>query len=79
MSTTLEECEHKVKQLTLEDRATLIEHLIRSLDDLDEAECERLWIQEAEKRYQGYKAGRIKSQSAENVFSDAKARLREIK
>jgi putative addiction module component (TIGR02574 family) len=79
MAITLEECEHKVKQLTLKDRATLIEHLISSLDDLDEVECERLWVQEAEKRYQGYKAGRIKSRPAENVFSDAKARLGKIK
>ena len=79
MPMNLEECEQQARQLPLTDRSVLIEHLIDSLDELDEAECERLWIEEAERRYQEYKAGNITSRPAEDVFRNACAKLREIK
>ena len=75
MSTILEEFENKAKNLPLKDRAALIESLISSLDELDEAECQELWVQEADKRYQAYKAGTITSKPAEAVFNDAKEML----
>lgn len=79
MSTILEEFENKAKNLPLKDRAALIESLISSLDDPDETECKELWIQEADKRYQAYKAGTIPSRPAEVVFSDAREMLKEIR
>ena len=75
MATSLAECEKTAKRLPLSDRARLIEPLISSLDDLDEAECERLWIDEAERRYAAYKAGKITARPAAEVFRDARARL----
>jgi len=79
MPTILEEFENKAKNLPLKDRAALIESLISSLDELDVTECEELWTQEADKRYQAYKAGKITSRPAEAVFSDAKEMLKEIR
>ena len=79
MSTILEEFESKAKNLPLKDRAALIGSLISSLDELDLTECEELWTQEADKRYQAYKAGKITSRSAEAVFSDAREMLKEIR
>ena len=79
MTTALRECERKAKQLPLPERALLIEHLIDSLDDLDEQECERLWIAEAERRYAGYREGQITARPAEDVFCDARARLASAK
>ncbi|MCK5229455.1 MAG: addiction module protein [Desulfobulbaceae bacterium] len=79
MPMNLEECERQARQLPPTDRSVLIEHLIGSLDELDEAECERLWLEEAERRFQEYKAGNITSRPAEDVFRDARAKLREIK
>ena len=79
MSTILEEFKNKAKNLPLKDRAALIESLISSLDDLDEAECEELWVQEADRRYKAYKAGSITSRAADAVFSDAREMLKEIR
>lgn len=79
MPTILEEFENKAKSLPLKDLAALIESLISSLDELDETECEELWAQEADKRYQAYKAGTITSRPAEAVFSDAREMLKGIR
>jgi len=79
MSNTLEEFEDKAKNLPLKDRAALIKSLISSLDELDETECQELWLQEADKRYKAYKAGMITSRSADTVFSDAREMLKAIR
>ncbi len=79
MTTTIEECERKAKSLPLPQRALLIEHLISSLDELDEKECERLWIAEAKRRYAQYTAGNIPARPAAEVFRDAKATLSTIR
>ena len=79
MSANLEECERQARQLPLKDRSVLIDYLIRSLDELDEAECERLWVEEAERRYREYKAGNITSRPAKDVIRDARSKLRELK
>ena len=76
MSVTLRDFESKVLGLSLEDRAILAEHLITSLDNVNNAECERLWVEEAEKRYQEYKKGNISSRPAEDVFRDAYLKLK---
>ncbi len=43
--------------LGIEDRAVLAEKVFASLDDLDEAEAERLWAAEALRRLDGYRGG----------------------
>jgi len=64
MSPELQECEANIVKLPLIDRAKLTEHLIASLDTLDDSENERLWLDEAERRYKEYKAGRISARPA---------------
>jgi hypothetical protein len=54
----------------------LAEQLIASLDDLDDAEVERLWVEEAERRYREYKKGEIPARLAEDVFRDAYGRIK---
>ena len=78
MMTTLDECKQKSGQLPLSERALLIEHLVATLDDLDEKECERLWVFEAERRYREYSQGNITARSADDVFRDARAKLASI-
>jgi len=79
MATTLHECEQKAKSLSLSERALLIERLIGSLDDLDEEECERLWLAEAERRYAEYKRGSIRARPAPDVLREARARVASIR
>lgn len=76
MPNSLEECEQQARQLSLNDRSVLIDHLIGTLDELEEAECERLWLEEADWRYREYKAGNITSRSVKDVFDDARNALR---
>ncbi len=57
-------------------RAQLAQHLLASLDDLDEEENERLWLEEAERRYQGYRKGEIASNDAFESIAEARAGLK---
>ena len=57
------------------DSATLAQRLIASLDALDDAENERLWIEEAERRYQEYKKGNIQARAADDVLRDARSAI----
>jgi putative addiction module component (TIGR02574 family) len=75
MSPDLKKCEAQALKLTPQDRAALAEHLIASLDTLDDAENERLWLEEADRRYQEYKKGKIQARSAKEVLRDARAAI----
>jgi len=72
----LKECEAQALRLTPGERAILAERLIASLDSLDGAENERLWIVEAERRYQAYKQGELSARPAEEALRDAQAGLK---
>lgn len=54
--------------LPLHERAELAEHLILSLEEEEDLEAERLWIEEAEGRYQEYKQGKVQAILASKVF-----------
>lgn len=58
------------------ERALLAEHLIGSLDAEDDPEAERLWIEEAERRYKEYKEDGIRAKSADMVFREARAKFK---
>ena len=73
MSLALEE---KALKLPLKERAKLAEQLIRSIENISDSENESLWIKEAERRYQEYKKGNIKSRPAEEVFKSALKRIK---
>jgi hypothetical protein len=62
--------------LPVAERAALAERLIESLDSLDDAETERLWVEEAERRYQAYKQGQLAARSATSAIQDAQAQFR---
>ena len=73
MSPQLRECETQALKLTPRERAALAEHLIASLDALDDAQNEQLWLEEADRRYQEYKKGNISARGADEVLQDARA------
>ena len=76
MATNPGRLETQALKLPPRERAALAEQLIASLDDLDDAEVERLWVDEAERRYQAYKKGKIPARLAEDVFRDAYGRIK---
>jgi putative addiction module component (TIGR02574 family) len=75
MLSNVQEIEEKALKLSSYERALLAEHLIRSLEGEEDAEAERLWIEEAERRYKEYKEGKIKARPATQVFKEAYSKL----
>jgi len=76
MALDMKEYEVSALMLPVSERAALAERLIESLDSLDDAETERLWVEEAERRYQAYKQGRLSARPAAEAVRNAQARLR---
>ena len=74
MAKRLDQIESDAMQLSQRERALLAEHLLATLDLGCDQDVEELWLQEAEKRYQQYRAGIIASKPAEQVFKDADIR-----
>lgn len=68
--------EAKAMSLPAELRATLAQRLLASLDELEEKENERLWLEEAEQRYLGHLDGSIASCDAFDALADLRIRLK---
>ncbi|MFH0919729.1 MAG: addiction module protein [Fibrobacterota bacterium] len=72
MSLGLKECRARALKLNPKERASLAEQLIASLDTLDTDENERLWLEEADRRYKQYKQQGIPARSSKDVLRDAR-------
>ncbi|MBX2991576.1 MAG: addiction module protein [Bacteroidetes bacterium] len=75
MELTLEEMAMRLLGLPASSRAMLAERLIESLDETEDDEVERLWIQEAEVRLQSILEGKAKTRPADQVFREAREKL----
>ena len=62
--------------LEVQDRATLAERLLASLEELSPEEADRLWAEEAERRLAEFRAGRATAVPAEEVHKKAERLLR---
>ena len=71
----LDELKAEALKLSPEARAKLAHALLLSLDDLSEAEIEKLWLEEAERRLKEFREGKVRGIPAEEVFRRARARL----
>lgn len=69
---SIQELEAEILKLNVRDRATLIEKLIASLDNLDDAENLRVWAEEAEKRVAQAEQKGGNMISAEDVYAKIK-------
>jgi hypothetical protein len=62
--------------LNAEDRATVAEKLLASLDDLGEEEANRLWAEVAARRREEFRAGRAAVVAADEVAMKAERLFR---
>jgi len=62
--------------LQVHDRAAPAQRLLASLEELSEEEAERLWAEEAQRRLEGYRAGRAKAVHAEEAMKKAQRLFR---
>ena len=72
---TLKELETEALRLNPAARAKLAKKLLNSLDVLSEAEVERLWVEEAERRNEQVERGVVGMRRAEDVIRGTRARL----
>ena len=73
---SIEEVEIEALKLDPNLRAKLAMKLLYSLEDLSEEENERLWAEEALRRHEELETGLATERPAEEVFRDARSRLR---
>lgn len=69
---TIKEIEAEIKKLDLKDRSALAKRIVESLDELTEAEIEKLWAEEAERRLDELEQGQIAEIPADDVFCRAR-------
>ncbi len=72
---THEEITAAALKLPHKQRAELASELLRSLDDLSEAEIEQLWNEEVDRRICAMREGRAKGIPGEEVFTRGRALL----
>ena len=75
MLTDMKTVEAEALTLPVAQRALLVQHLLASLDDVDELENERLWLEEAERRFKAYKAGTLSSRDAFDAIDEMRRNL----
>jgi hypothetical protein len=73
MSRNFEDLEEEA--LELDDRAALAEKLLRRLEGISDAENERLWLAEAERRLLEIQSGQIETLPGEEVLRRAAAEI----
>jgi putative addiction module component (TIGR02574 family) len=76
MEQTLEQIEAELLQLPERARARLAQSLLSSLEDFDDTDTDLLWAEEAERRYQEIQRGEVSAIPSEDVFREARSRLR---
>jgi putative addiction module component (TIGR02574 family) len=76
MSTIVAELEAKIRSLSLEDKTELVRALIAELDGAPEADVERAWLEEAQRRYREVVEGKVQPVPGERVFENLRARLK---
>ena len=76
MAHSLAEVEDQALRLPPEDRARLAVHLLASLEESAESaeEIEKLWIAEAERRFQELRGGVVQGITAREVFAELRAK-----
>lgn len=71
METKLDKVITEALELNIEERAQLAARLLLSLDEPSESEVERLWLEEAERRINDFREGRVHGIPADEVFRRA--------
>ena len=76
MSNVVAEIEEKIRSLSPEAKTELVRSLIAELDGPAEAEVERAWLEEAQRRYREVSSGKVAAIPGEQVFENLHARLK---
>ena len=72
MTTNFKELEKEVRALGSREKAALARTLIEDLDENLDQGAERLWIEEAQRRYQAYQMGKLRPFPGEEAMQRAR-------
>ena len=75
MPMTMQKIESEALSLDMHSRASLVGKLLLSLDEPTMSEVEQLWLDEAERRLDDYRAGKVQGLQGSDVFKRAIAEL----
>jgi len=70
---TIDELKREALQLDASTRASLARDLLVSLDDLSEAEVERLWLEEAVRRDEEMASGKVQPIPMDEGFAESRS------
>ena len=76
MTANFKELEKEIRALGPREKAALARTLIDDLDKNLDPGAEQLWIEEAQRRYQAYQTGDLKSVPGEETMQRARHRLK---
>ena len=76
MAESVRNLEVAALKLPEKERAELARILLLSLDPADQQGNEAVWAEEAERRYEELKAGLVQAIPSEQVFAEARSRLK---
>ena len=76
MTTNFKELEKELRALGSREKAALARTLIEDLDENLDQGAEQLWIEEAQRRYQAYQTGDLKSVPGEEAMQRTRHRLK---
>ncbi len=76
MARKFEDLEKEIKALDSQQKATLAHILIEELDSSVDVDAEEMWIEEAKRRHQEFKEGKINAISGDEVMRQARHRLK---
>jgi putative addiction module component (TIGR02574 family) len=75
MPLTMQKIESEALNLDMHSRASLVGKLLLSLDEPTMSEVEQLWLDEAERRLDDYRVGKVQGIPGKDVFNRAIAEL----
>ena len=76
MTRSIEELEYEIRSLSGDERMHLLRDLIADLDGTKDTDVDEEWLQEVERRFLEIKEGRVQPIPADDVFAQAKTRLK---
>jgi len=75
MARAIERIEEEIRSLSAAEKVELLRALIAELDAPADAEVERAWLEEAQRRHREMIEGKVKGVPGERVFENLKLRL----
>ena len=76
MARPVEKIEEEIRSLSAAEKMELLRSLIAELDAPADADVERAWLEEAQRRHRELIEGKVKGVPGERVFENLRSRLR---